>query len=147
MKKMISSFVLMTIALTTTMTAMADDRAITINQLPKKAQQFITQHFSQNTVSYVTQDTDLFDGEFEVAFTDRSKIDFHKNGEWKQVDCEYSAVPPVIIPQPVKDYVVKNHPTMTIIKIDRDPREYEIKLSDALELKFDLKGNFIRYDY
>lgn len=147
MKKIILFFALIGIALSTPHTAMADDRAVTINQLPKKAQQFIKQHFAQSTVSYATQDTDMFEGEYEVAFTDGSKVEFLKNGEWKNVECKKTGVPSAIIPQRLKDYVAKSHAGAKIIKIERDRKEYEIKLSDGQELKFNLKGDFIRYDY
>lgn len=147
MKKMILSLVLITAALTTTMTAQADDRAVTIDQLPKKAQQFIKQHFAQSILSYAKQDTGMFDGEFEVAFTDGNKVEFQKNGEWKDVECKKSAVPAAIVPQTMKDYVAKSHANMQIIKIERESKEYEIKLSDGKELKFNSKGNFVRYDH
>lgn len=147
MKKMILSLVLIIVALSSTAVAQADDRAVTINQLPTKAQQFIKQYFPQNTVSYAKQDTDLFDGEFEVTFTDGNNVEFLKNGEWKNVECRNSAVPAAIVPQTIKDYVAKNHTNIKIIKIERDSREYEINLSDGRELKFDSKGKFVCYDY
>lgn len=147
MKKMILSFVLMTLALTTTHAAMADDRPVALDQLPQKAQQFIKQHFAKSTVSYAKQDTDLFDGEYEVAFTDGNKVEFRKNGEWKNVECKKTEVPSAIVPLRLKEYAAKNHATMKIIKIERESKEYEIKLSDGKELKFNIKGDFIRYDY
>lgn len=147
MKKTILSIGFIAAALTTTMTAQADDRAVTINQLPAKAQQFIKQYFPQNTVSYAKQDTGMFDGEFEVAFMDGNKVEFQKNGEWKNVECERSAVPAALMPQTMKDYVAQNHTNIQVVKIDREPYEFEIKLSDGQELKFNLKGQFVRYDY
>lgn len=147
MKKMILSLVMGTIALTTVSTALASDKAVTINQLPQKAQQFIKQHFAQNTLSYAKQDTDMFDGEYEVVFTDGVKLEFEKNGDWKNVECKKTEVPAAIISQPIKDYVAKNHAATKIVKIERESKECEVKLSDGRELKFNLKGNFIRYDY
>lgn len=147
MKKMILSLALIAIALTTTHTAMAADRAVTLNQLPGKAQQFIKEHFAKNTVSYAKQDTEMFDGEYEVAFTDGTKVEFQKNGTWKNVECKQSEVPAAIVPQRVKEYVAKSHANTKIVKIEREPREIEINLSDGKELTFNTKGDFIRYDY
>lgn len=147
MKKMILSFALLAMALTTTHAALADDRTVTLDQLPQKAQQFIKQHFVKSTVSYAKQDTDMFDGEYEVAFTDGDKVEFRKNGAWKNVECKRTEVPSAIIPVRLKEYVAKNHADLKIIKIECEPREYEIKLSDGRELKFNAKGDFVRYDY
>lgn len=147
MKKMILSFVLITAALTTTTTAMADDRPVTLAQLPEKAQKFIKQHFPKSTLSYAKQDTDMFDGEYEVGFNDGVKVEFSKNGDWKNVECKMSEVPSAVVPQRMKEYVTKNHANTKIIKIEYEPREYEIKLSDGQELKFNAKGDFVRYDY
>lgn len=146
MKKMILSFVLMAIALTTTTALIADDRAVTLNQLPQKSQQFIKQYFAKSTVSYAKHDKDLFDGEYEVMFTDGNKVEFQKNGDWKNVECKKSSVPAAIVPPRLKDYVTKNHATMQIVKIERDAKGYEIKLSNGQELIFNTKGDFLRYD-
>lgn len=147
MKKIILSLAVMAIALITTSAAMADDRPVTLKQLPEKSQQFIKQHFAKSAVSYAKQDTEMFDGEYEVVFTDGVKVEFRKNGDWKNVECKKSQVPSAIVPQRLKDYVAKNHADAKIIKIEREPREFEIKLSNGQELKFNSKGDFIRYDY
>lgn len=146
MKKMILSVVLVALSLATVSAAAATDRSVTINQLPQKAQQFVKQHFATSTLSYANQDTDLFDGEYEVVFTDGAKLEFLKNGEWKNIECKKSEVPAAIVPQRLKDYVATNHANTKIVKIERESKQYEIKLSSGLELKFSSKGDFIHYD-
>lgn len=123
-----------------------NDRPIQFNELPKKAQQFIRQHFENVEVSYAKKENELFDKSYEVVFVDGSKIEFHNNGNWKEVDCHYGKVPDAIIPKTILDYVRRTYKSQIIVSIDRDSRDYEVALSNGLELKFDLRGNFIRPD-
>lgn len=130
-------------------TAMAyagNDKPIQTNELPQKAQQFIKQHFKDIDVSYAKMENELFDKNYEVVFVDGSKVEFKKNGEWKEVDCSYAHVPEAIVPKAIQHYVKNKHASQSILKIDRDSRDYEVKLNNGLELKFDLKGNFIGLD-
>ena len=130
-----------------TSTAHADnDRPINVNQLPQKSQQFIKQHFSSEKVAYAKKERDLLKTNYEVVFTCGSKIEFRKDGEWKEVDCKYAKVPDAIIPSKIMEFVTANYEGVAIIKIDRDRRDYEVKLTNGLELTFDLKFNLIEID-
>ena len=142
---------LMILALTVltlgTFTAKADnDRPINVNQLPQKAQQFIKQHFPKEKVAYAKQERDFMEITYEVVFTNSSKVEFTKDGEWKEVDCKYSTVPVAIIPAQIKNYVSQNYPDTSVVKIERDKREYEVKLTNRLELTFDTHFNLIDID-
>lgn len=147
MKKILVSALLLLATGTLAMASTNDDRAVTFAQLPQKAQQFIKQHFADEKISYAKQDTDWFDGDYEVYFTAGNKVEFRKNGEWSDVECKRSEVPAAIIPQFVKAYMTQNHPNTKVVEINRDKRDYEVKLTDGVELKFNLKGAFIGYDY
>jgi len=130
-----------------TSTAYADnDRPINVSQLPQKAQQFIKQHFSDEKVAYAKKERDLLKTKYEVVFTSGSKIEFSKDGEWKEIDCKYSKVPDAIVPQRIMEFVTTNYKGAAITEIDCDRRDYEIKLSNGLELTFDLKFNLIEID-
>jgi len=50
------------------------------------------------------------------------------------------------LPQSIIDYVAANYPNETIVKAELDDGEYEIELSNDVELYFDLEGNFLRVD-
>ncbi len=123
-----------------------DDQPIKINQLPEKAQQFIQKHFSKEKVAYAKMERDFMDVSYEVVFTSGTKLEFLKNGNWKEVDCKYSTLPTEIIPQEITKYVSENYPDVKMVKIDRDKRDYEVKLNNKLELTFDLKFNLIDID-
>ena len=130
-----------------TLTVHADnDRPITVSELPQKAQQFIQQHFPNEKVSFAQVGNGLFDTAYEVIFTSSSKVEFQKNGDWKEVDCKYSTVPAAIIPQQIAYYVSQHYPDTAVVQIDRDKRDYEVKLTNGLELTFDLKFNLIDID-
>ncbi len=124
-------------------TACADDeKTIDFTKLPNVAQQFISTHFPQDDVTHVTSDKD----DYEVRLSNGTKIEFQKNGEWSDVDCTPNPVPASIVPEAIATYVTQNYPNAHIVQIDRDKRDYEIDLSNGLDLVFDLNGNFIRID-
>ncbi len=127
--------------------AFADkDVAITTEQLPQTAQQFIKQYFSDTQVSYAKMESEMFDKSYEVIFVNGCKVEFDAKGEWKDVDCKYAEVPAGIVPQKIQEFIAKNQPNTKVVEIDRDKRDYELKLSNRVELKFDLKENFMGYD-
>ena len=143
-KLMILALALLTFG---TFAAHADnDRPITVEQLPQAAQQFIKKYFPKETVSLAKMERDFMDTTYEVIFTNSSKVEFLKNGEWKEVDCKYSAVPAGIVPRQIADQVAKRYPDVSIVQIDRDKRDYEVQLANGLELTFDLKFNLVDID-
>ena len=84
--------------------------------------------------------------DYKVVFVNGAKVEFAKNGEWKDVECKYGEVPAAIVPQQIRDYVTKNYPKNKIVAIDRDRRDYEVELDNGLDLKFDLKFRLIDID-
>lgn len=122
------------------------DRPVTVENLPKKAQQFIKTYLSQVGVTYATEDRDLISKEYEVMFAEGIKVDFASNGEWKCVDFGGKTLPAGIVPQQINDYVKQNYPDAKIIKIDRDRNDYEVSLSNRLELTFNKAFRIIEID-
>ena len=131
-----------------TFTASADtDRAITVEQLPQKSQQFIKQYFPNEKVAYAKEERDFLETKYEVVFVNSAKLEFQKNGEWKDVDCvKGTAVPSALIPAKITGHIEKEFSGKTIRSISRDKKEYELELSDGMEVKYDLNGNFIGVD-
>jgi len=127
-------------------TARADDRPIAVNQLPAKSQEFIQTYFKGVGVSYATADRDYFDRSYEVRFVNGTKVEFEKNGEWDNVDCHREAIPAGIVPARIEEYVKNNHSGQTIVKIDKDRRDYEIDLNNGIEIKFNRSFQVIGYD-
>ena len=119
-------------------TAKADnDRVITKDALPAKAQQFVNAHFASVKISYIKEDRDIFDHNYEIVFADGSKVEFGRKGDWVDVDCRYNSVPQAIVPAAIQTYVKSNFPDVKIIEIERKRGNHEVKLSNKLELVFD----------
>lgn len=123
-----------------------DDKPITVNELPKKAQEFIKQFFPKNEVSYAKMEKDLWDKKYDVVFVNGEKVEFNKNGEWEEVDCKFSAVPEPIIPESIRTTLAKQYPQSKILKIDRDNKGYEVKLNNKLEIKFNTRFQIVEID-
>ena len=47
---------------------------------------------------------------------------------------------------PIFGDIRKNFADSKVISVDKDTREYEVKLNNDLELKFDRNGNFKKFD-
>lgn len=122
------------------------DRIITKEQLPAAAQQMITKYFGGLKISLVKEDRELASRNYEVLFSDGTKLEFTRNGEWKEIDCRKNSVPAELIPQQVVAFVAERYPDAKIVQIDRDRHDYEVKLSNGLELTFDKKFNLIDID-
>ncbi|MCK9303286.1 MAG: PepSY-like domain-containing protein [Bacteroidales bacterium] len=114
--------------------------------LPTAAQEFISTHFSSYEISFVMKDKELFETTYEVILNNGDKIDFNKSGEWEDIDCPYSKVPTVIIPEKILTFVQSKYPDYYIISIGKDKKHYEIELNNDLDLKFDLNYNLIEID-
>ena len=91
-----------------------NDRPITVDQLPQKSQKFIEQYFPKAKVAYAKEEREFLDIRYEVVFANSAKIEFLKDGEWKEVDCKYSAVPAAIVPVKIAEYVAKNYEPIII---------------------------------
>lgn len=122
------------------------DRPIQFNQLPVAAQEFVNTYFSDQKVSFAKEERDFMEVRYEVMFTNSIKIEFYKDGKWKEIDCKYSVLPEGIVPEQIATYVNSNFPGVKIHAIDRDRRDIEVELTNGLELTFDLYYNLIDMD-
>ena len=119
-------------------TVMADDgKPVLVDQLPVKAQQFIKQHFPEKEISFARVEKEFIGKKYDVFFVNGEKLEFDKNGLWKEVDCKLSAVPDAVIPQPIREYQSKQYPDAKTLKIERESKGYEVKLNNRLEIRFD----------
>jgi hypothetical protein len=123
-----------------------DDKPVQVNQLPQTAQTFIKTHFPHNKVAMAKMETDWFDKSYDVIFTNGDKLEFDKKGVWTEVNCKYSAVPVAVVPEAIQKYVTTNYPEAKMLKIERDKHDYEVKLSNGWEIKFDMQFNVIDID-
>ena len=127
-------------------TCLADDKIIPVDQLPATAKTFVKKYFPQATIEYATKDTEFVGTTYEVRLSDGTKVEFDKKGNWDNVDCKVKAVPASLVPAAIAQYVKAHYPNTVIVKIDKERSGYDIELSNDLELKFNSKGNLIGID-
>ncbi|MDE7074923.1 MAG: PepSY-like domain-containing protein [Odoribacter sp.] len=145
MKKLVFILTCM-LSLHTVIVRADNEKPIQVTQLPVAAQGVIKQHFADHQVTLAKVESELLSKNYKVIFTNGNHIEFDSKGNWEEVDCKFSSVPAAIIPTPIMEYITKNYPNVTVKKIEKDRKEYEVKLSNRIELSFDLKFNLIDID-
>ncbi|MDA6069407.1 PepSY-like domain-containing protein [Flavobacterium sp. AC] len=128
------------------LSANAQKTVIKKEALPANAQTFLKTHFGSKKPSYVLQDKEILSTEYKVQFDNKLEIEFDKKGNWKEVDAKGAKIPASIIPKKIASYVKTNFPKEKITKIEIGTFGYETKLTNDLELKFNLKGDFTKID-
>lgn len=142
MRKMILNlFVALTVS-SLLLSCKDDDKVVGVSEVPSAGQNFITQYFSNLTVSRVEKDRD---GSYDVHFTNGTEIDFDAKGDWKNVDAgegkELSNT--AFIPQAIRNYLAQTYPNLAINGIEKTANGYEVELLNfGGEVTFDLNGNY-----
>ena len=123
-----------------------NDRIVPYENLPAKAQEFVKKYFPSEKVSYVKEEADFMELSYEVVFAQGTKVEFTGQGEWKEVDCRYSTLNEELVPEQIRAYVKQNFPDAKFVKIEKGYRDYEVKLTNRLELTFDMNFNLVDID-
>lgn len=123
-----------------------NDRIVPYENLPAKAQEFVKKYFPSEKVSYVKEEADFMELSYEVVFAQGTKVEFTGQGEWKEVDCRYSTLNEDLVPAQIRSYVKQNFPDTKFVKIEKGYRDYEVKLTNRLELTFDFNFNLVDID-
>ena len=121
-----------------------DEKPIQVGQLPTKAQTFISTYFKGHKIALAKVESDLFSKSYDVIFTDGDKLEFDKRGDWVEISCK--GVPMQAVPEAIRLYVQSNYENTKILKIERSSKEYEVELSNRLELTFDKEFHLIDID-
>lgn len=145
MKKL---FLLLIVSVVGVMTMFADnDKMITREELPEKAQIFIDKHFANVDVLYAKAERDMgIVTSYDVMLDGDIKLEFSRSGEWTSVDCNRGRVPNSVLPKGVLDYVTNKFAKAYVVEIECNRMGYEVKLSNDLELDFNKNGQFLRVD-
>ena len=123
-----------------------NNKIISKSELPASAQKLLDDCFPDAKLSYVKLERDFLERSYEVLLADGTKLEFFSNGEWQEVDCKFSEVPAGIVPEPILKYIAENYPGEKVLKIEIDRGNYELKLSNRLELTFNKNFNIIDID-
>ena len=119
---------------------------ITRDQLPQKAQTFLTTYFADAKISLARKEIDVMELSYDVIFTNGCKVEFDRKGNWTEVDCVSTALPAGIVPSAIEKTIKAHYPDAKAIKIERDHREYDVKLNNRVELTFNKKMQHVGSD-
>lgn len=117
--------------------------------LPYAAKQFVEKHFPGATILHVeNKGSSVTDGTvFDVELSDKTDIDFDKDGEWREISTEGNvAIPADVLPTAVQDYLKANYAGQAIKSVDKDYDVMAVELANDVDLIFDLEGKFLRID-
>ncbi|SEI74689.1 Putative beta-lactamase-inhibitor-like, PepSY-like [Dyadobacter koreensis] len=121
------------------------DEIVDETRLPTVAQEFVQTHFPAAKVNQVVRDKDNNEVDYDVTLDNGTRLAFDKDGNVEDIESR-TKLPDSVIPAKVLEYVTENYPDHQIIEWEKDRTDQEVKLSNNLELKFDLSGTFLRID-
>ncbi len=114
-----------------------EGKPIQVSELPKTAQSFIKQNFASSKVAMAKVESNFLSKDYDVIFADGNKVEFDRSGNWTEINCKYGEVPASAVPSAISEHVTTNYPGVKILKIERDGKRYEVKLSNGWELEYD----------
>ena len=120
-------------------------RPISKEQLPSEAQQFLQEYFSSAEVTLAREDGPVVRREYEVTLDNGTYIEFSADGQWREVTSR-DALPSGIVPRSIESFVAKRYPSQVIYHIERGRRDWEVGLSNGVELTFDRTYRLIDID-
>ena len=97
---------------------------------------FITEHSQNEKIAFAKEDRDLFKVTYEIVLTDGTKLEFRRNGDWKEIKRHRISIPEGIVPQEAAAKVKELYPNSVITKAEYDDKDLELELDNGLELKF-----------
>ena len=131
--------------LLTAQTAFADEN-ISVNQLPRKAQMTLRTDFRNQKIDEIEMDRDGGKVRYEVSFVNGNSIEFGKNGNWKEIECKKHGVPMRLIPAPIVRNIKHKFGDVRVLKIEKDEKQFEVKLSNGEEIKYNQNFKVIDED-
>lgn len=123
-----------------------NDKPISVTTLPIKAQILLTNYFGNQKVALATIESGVVNKSYDVVLQNGTKLEFNKKGELTEIDCKQGAVPVKLIPLSIKNYLQNNYPGQTVKKLEIKKNEYEVELSNGMDLTFNKHFQLIDID-
>jgi len=142
MKKLLYVFMALMVALPMA----ADEKEIPFDKLPEKAQKVIKQAFPESKVKKVEMERRASLIQYEVKLTDGTKLQFSKDGNLTECECTKTAVPAILIPAKIRDFVASEFPDREIYSFEHDGKLFELLLDNGDELSFNRSYRLIDID-
>jgi len=118
--------------------------------LPQTILDYITQNYPNTTIIEAEIESN---GNYEVSLSNGVELYFNSNGDFLMTgnddnggndDNDSSNIDPASLPQIILDYITQNYPNTTITEAEIESNgNYEVSLSNGVELYFDQDGNFL----
>lgn len=126
--------------------AKADDKPVTVDQLPQAARTFLNVNFPDDKISFATKDDDLIRPDYQVVLASGVMVKFNNAGDLEEIESRGKEIPDGIIPIQIVEMVKGHYPDVMITGYEVGRRTYEVKLSNRIELKLDKNFNVIEID-
>ena len=123
-----------------------NDKPINVNELPAKAQTLLSKHFKGQKVMLATIESGVVSRSYDVVLRNGTKLEFDMKGNLTEIDCKQGIVPSQLIPQPIKNYLKKNYRGEAVRKIELNKKEYEVELTNGIDLTFNKHFQLIDID-
>ena len=123
-----------------------NNKPISVNALPAKVQTLLSQHFNGQKVMLATIESGVVSRSYDVVLRNGTKLEFDKKGNLTEIDCKQGIVPSQLIPQPIKNYLKENYRGEAVRKIELNKKEYEVELTNGIDLTFNKHFQLIDID-
>ncbi|MCQ2351483.1 MAG: PepSY-like domain-containing protein [Paludibacteraceae bacterium] len=118
-----------------------DEMSIEYDQIPAKAQSFVSEYFPNVAVKKATQKFDDGIAEYTVYLKNKAVVKFDMVGGWNEVEVsKKSVIPTGFLPKKVSETLNANFDNKSICKMSNDGYVYVIKYSDGFEAKINANG-------
>ncbi|PTY40404.1 PepSY-like domain-containing protein [Brachyspira hampsonii] len=116
------------------------DMVVPPSALPEQSTEFIERVFPGAQILKVERD----ERKFDVQLSNGVSIDFLVNGDWDNIDSEYTPIPNAAFPANIIQAVRKMYPQAAIIHAEKKWGTYKLKLSNRSELMITRDGRIMR---
>lgn len=123
-------------------------QSMAVTDLPARVRNHASATFPGNSVLRAAQNPIMG---YEVQLSSSWQLYYNTAGDFihKKFDDrdDDRPIPISSLPQSIRDYIATNYPNHLIVWAEVDDEEYEVYLSNGMELYFDLRGRFIRVEF
>ena len=123
-----------------------NEKPISVNALPAKAQTLLNNHFNGQKVMLATIESGVVSRSYDVVLQNGTKLEFDKKGNLTEINCKQGIVPALLIPPAIKNYLKDNYAGQSVKKIEMNKNEYEVELTNGLDLTFNKHFQLIDID-
>ena len=106
------------------------DWIVPVSSLPQKSRAFINSTFPGVQIWKVERDG----GKFDVKLSNGVDIEFYMNGDWKDIDGGWTAIPFTVLPAAVANTVRQTYPQAAMVDVEKEWGRYKIKLNNMMKL-------------